>query len=137
MIQQLAPHLAERVLVHLSVPHHNARFGRHFTDFFSGSFDVLYLVVQVKDLSSATQLAVNRLGDHAVVVVDDVGLDRVSVLRRLVEGGNVPQPAHGHVQRARNGRRGKRENIHRRVFLFEFFLLRHTESLLLVDDGKS
>ena len=77
--------LLERAFVHLSVCDRDARFGHEIADLGRDLLDVLHAVVHEEDLTLAQQLTANRLADRAVVVLADVGEDRLPVGGRCVE----------------------------------------------------
>ena len=96
----------------------------------------LYVVVQVKNLTASAHLAADSLVNHRVVVLEHVGLDRLTVHRRFLDNAHVAKSAHRHVERARD--RGRRERKHVDVLdkLLEPLLLSNAEALFLVDDCK-
>ena len=76
--------LLERALVHLAVGDRDARLGHELADVRGDVLDVLHPVVHEEHLALAQQLAADRLGDGAVVVLADVGEDRLAVGGRRV-----------------------------------------------------
>ena len=65
------------------------RFGHQLAHVLGDEVDVLHPVVHEEHLALAQQLAPDRLGDGAVVVLADVGEDRLAVLRRRVDEREV------------------------------------------------
>ena len=49
----------------------------------------------------------------------------------------IADSGHGHVQRARDGRCGKRQHVHALPDVLDLFLMAHAEALFLVDDEKT
>ena len=79
----------------------------------------------------------DRLADHLVVVLHDIGLDRNTVHRRLLENAHVTDPDKAHMQSPRDRRRCQGQNVHVLLHLLDLFLMSHSEPLLLIDDQKS
>ena len=79
----------------------------------------------------------DRLADHLVVVLHDIGLDRNTVHRRLLENAHVADPDKAHMQRSRDRCRRQGQNVHILLHLLDLFLMSHTEPLLLINDQKS
>ena len=79
----------------------------------------------------------DRLADHLVVVLHDIGLDRHAVHRRLLENAHIADPDETHVQSSRDRRRRQRQNIHVLLHLLDLLFVGHAEPLLLVDDQQS
>lgn len=61
----------------------------------------------------------------------------MTVLGRLLDDRHIPDAAHCHVEGPGNGGRREVEHIHGVEHLLEPLLVRHTEPLFLVDDGKA
>ena len=85
-------------------------------------------------LPAAFLFAQNRFFHDRVVVLRHIRLDGVAIRRRLRQRRHVAQPCQTHVERPRNRRRRKRQDIDPRLPRFPFFLLRHAETLLFVHD---
>ena len=79
----------------------------------------------------------DRLTDHLVVVLHDIGLDRNTVHRRFLENAHVTDPDKAHMQSPRDRRRCQGQNIHVLLHLLDLLFVGHTEPLLLIDDQKS
>ena len=77
-----------------------------------GELDVLDLVVDEEHLAFAEQLAAERLGDGPVVVLADVGEDRLAVLGWGRDHRQVPDAGERHVEGAGDRRRGERDHVH-------------------------
>ena len=99
--------------------------------------DVLHAVVHVEHLALAQQLAPDRLGDGAVVVLADVGEDRLAVLGRRVHEREVADAGERQLERARDRRGGEREHVDVGAQLLDALLVLHAEALLLVDDEQA
>ena len=76
-------------LIHLAVSNCDARLGNEVTHVLGDDVDVLHPVVDVEDLALAQQLAADRLRDRAVVVLADVGENRLTVFGRRVHQRKV------------------------------------------------
>ena len=72
-------------LVHLAVGDGHPGLGHELADLGRHLVDVLHPVVHEEDLALAEQLAADGLGDGPLVVLADVGEDRLAVDRRGVE----------------------------------------------------
>ena len=127
----------ERVLVHLAVAHHDARFGNQPPHQVADRKDRFDTIVDEEDLAAAFELAANRPADHLLIEFDDVGLDRQAILRRRFDDRHVANADERHVQRPRNRRRGHRQHVDLALELFDPLLVRHAEPLLLVDDEQT
>ena len=101
----------EPALVHLPVRDRDARLGHEVAHLLGDVLDVLHPVVDVEDLALAQQLAPDRLGDRAVVVLADVGEDRLARLGRGLHQREVADAGEAHLERARDRRRGEREHV--------------------------
>ena len=99
--------------------------------------DVLHPVVHVEHLAFAQQLAPDRLGNHAVVVLADVGEDRLTVLGRGVDERHVADAGDRQLERARDGRGGQREHVDVGPDRLDALLVDHAEALLLVDHEQA
>ena len=93
--------LLERALVHLPVGDGDARLGHELADLRGDVLDVLHAVVHVEHLAFAQQLAADGLGHGALVVLADVGEDRLALGRRRVEQREVADAGEAHLERAR------------------------------------
>ena len=74
--------LFEGALVHLAVGDGDPGIGDERAQVAGDVLDVVHPVVDVEDLALAQQLAPDRLGDGALVVLAHVGEDRLALRRR-------------------------------------------------------
>ena len=102
-----------------------------------GRFDVVHPVVQVVDLPAPGQLLFDGLGQDDLVVLQDERFHRLPLKGRFLDGGHIPDAAHGHAEGAGDGGGGQGEHIHPDEVLFQFFLVADAEALFLVDDDKA
>ena len=130
-------HVCEHVFVHLPVCHADGHILQQVGYFLCRAFDVVYAVMKVVHLTAALKLAAYRVGDDVPVVLHHEGLHRQSVLRRLLKRGHIAYAGHGHVQRARDRRRGEGQHVHSPCKLLDVLLVRHAEALLLVHDQQA
>ena len=93
-------------------------------------------VVEIIHLPAAGQLPANRLVQNPVAVLEDEGLHRVPVVRRLLDGRHVAKSGERHVKRPGDRRRRQRQNIDSARNFLQPLLVAHAEALLLVDDQK-
>ena len=73
----------------------------------------------------------------ALVEAADERADRQPVGGRRRDDRDLAQPAHRHLQRARDRRRGQRQHVDLRAQLLEPLLVGDAEALLLVDDQQA
>ena len=124
------------MFVHLPVGEYNVCLRHQRRHVVCHLVDVIDTVVDIINLSAPRQLPVNRLAHHLVVVLHDVGLNRQAVYRRFLQNTHVPDADEAHMQGTWNRRRRQRQNIHIFLEFLDLFLMRHTETLFLVDDQK-
>ena len=96
-----------------------------------------HTVADIINAAAAAQLTLQRFLNHAVIIFADIGFDRQSVLRRRLDNAHIAAIDERHMQRARNRRSRQRQNVDAQVPLFDFFLLRHAEALLLVNNQQA
>ena len=134
---QLRPYVRKSFLGKLTVSHGDARVGDKFGNFCGSTLNCLHTVVNVVDLSAASQLLGYRLNDNAHIMLDNIGLNGISVHRRLLDNAHITNAAHSHIKRSRNRRSRQHKHVHTRKRLLEPLLVSHAEPLLLVNNGKS
>ena len=83
----------------------------------------LHPVVHEEDLALAQQLAADGLGDGPVVVLADVGEDRLALGRRRVEQREVADAGEAHLERARDRRGREREHVDVGLELLDLLLV--------------
>ena len=136
-VEQVLPDGVQLLLGHLAVGDADAGTGHHLADVGGGGLDVVHPVVQVVDLPAARKLFLHGFGQDDVVVFEDEGLHGLALDGRLLDGGQVPDAAHGHVQGAGDGGGRQGQHVHPDEVLLELFLVLDAEPLLLVDDDKA
>ena len=134
---EIEHHLFEFALRHLAVREADARFGHEFTQIERHALDVVDFVVQEINLAAARQFALDGLAQQRAVPLHHEGLHREAMRRRRADDGKLAQPRHRHVERARDRRRGEREQVHFGAHRLQALLLAHAEALLLVDDDEA
>jgi hypothetical protein len=127
----------ELMLGQLAVGHGQPRLGHAFPQGVGGPLDVPHVVVHVEDLALARQLAAHRLGHHLAVPRQDLRRDRQAVAGGRVDDRDLADAREGHVQRARDGRRGQGQDVHVLLDGLELLLLGHPEPVFLVHDEQS
>ena len=110
---------------------------QHLLEPGGGGVDALHPVVEVVHLAAPAQLPADGVLDDGPVVLQHVGLHRLAVRRRLLQGGHVPQAAEGHVQRPGDGGGGEGQHVHLAAHLLQPLLVGDAEPLLLVDDQQA
>ena len=93
------------------------------------------ITIDDEDLAVAGHLLFDRLFDEVFVIDrDQLRLHRIAVLRRSGHHTQVPGTQQRELQGPRDRRCRKRQYIYVRPERFQFFLHRHAEFLLLVND---
>ena len=131
-------HGGEFMLSHLAVAGDNAHLRpQQFLNTGSRQVNGLHTVVEIVDLTTAGQFLPHGVFNDAPVMLQHIGLHRLTVGGRLLKGAHVPQAGEGHVQRA--GDRGSRQgqHIHLTAHFLQPLLVGHAEALLLIDDQQA
>ncbi len=129
--------LLELALAHLPVADGDSELGDELADAVGGHLDRLDPVVQVEGLAAALGLALEGALDELFVVLAHVRADRAAPFRRCLDDRDVAQAGERHVQRARDRRRGQREDVDLEPQRAQELLLGDAEALLLVDDHEA
>ncbi|MPN06268.1 hypothetical protein SDC9_153524 [bioreactor metagenome] len=88
--------------------------------------------MEIVDLAAPLQLPADDVGQNGPVVLQDIGLHRLTAHGGLLDGGHVPDAGQGHVQGAGNWGGGQGKHIHLPGQLLELFLVGDAEALLLI-----
>ena len=99
--------------------------------------NVMNFVVDIVYLSLAGEFTKDRLPDHLLIIFHDVGLDRHTPFRRVLQNRHVSDPHKAHMKGSRDRRRGEGQNVHIFLHLLDLFFVGHAEALLLVHDKKT
>ena len=129
--------LLEHALAHLPVRDEEAKVRTELLELLGRDVDRLDAVVEVEGLALACALAVERELDQLVVDLAHRRPDRPPPLGRGLDDRDVAQPREGHVQRARDRRRGQRQDVDLEPQCAQELLLPDAEALLLVDDDEA
>ena len=133
----MLPDGVQLFLSHLAVGDAHPRPGYHLADMGGTGLDVVHPVVQVVDLTAPGQLLLHGFGEDDVIVFQHERLHRLALDGRLLDGGEVADAAHGHVQGAGDGGGREGQHVHADEVLFQLLLVLDAETLLLVDDDKA
>ncbi|SVJ66326.1 Uncharacterised protein [Klebsiella pneumoniae] len=136
LVVEVAHHLFQLALVHLSVADADARLRDQFGEVAGALLDGLHFVVQVVHLAAAQQFAEQRFLDHRVLLLHDEGAHRQAARRRRGDDGQVAHAGDGHVQGPRDRRGGEGEDVHFAAQGLELLLLAHPEAVFLVDHDQ-
>ena len=117
--------------------HADARLGRGLQHALNGVVDGLHAVGHVVDLAAAADLQTNGRAHHIGVVLAHVHRHGATAGGRRGDEAHIAHAAHGHLHRARDGRRGEREHVDLLAHVLELLLVLHAETLLLVDDHQA
>ena len=97
-----------------------------------------HAVVQEQHLSAARPFAQQCFADQGfVLALREVCLNLLTTFGRDGEGGDVAQARDGHVQRARDWRRRKRQQVHLGAQLLEVLLVGHAKALLFIHHDEA
>ena len=137
-VGHLLHNMAQLPLAHFSVGDGDGRIlSQQLPQPSGGVFDVLHTVVKVIHLTAPVQLPADGLSHHAPVMLQHIGLYRLAVLGRFLDGAHVTDAAEGHVQRAGNGSSRQRQRIHLLCPLPQLLFMGHAEALLLIDHQQA
>src|SRR6266480_4668402 len=123
--------------IHLAVPDLNSGRWTKIDNPVTHPLDGRYAIVQEKYLALAFQFAINRSANEPVVVSGHYCFDGKTVQRRRLDGGHVFYADERKIKSSRNRCGRQRQYIDQLKKLFEFFLVQHAETLLLVDYHKA
>ena len=127
----------EPALVHLTVRDRNARVGDELAHVLRYEVDVLHAVVHEEHLALTQELTADRLRDGALVVLPDVGEDRLAVLGRRVDQRQVADAGQRELERPRDRRRRERQDVDVGAQSLDPLLVLDAEALLLVDHEQA
>src|SRR5689334_7848322 len=121
-------HLLQILGLHLTMADNDPRAWHEGAQFPGYRIDRRNAVVQEKDLAATVQFALDGVADDPLIILNDQGLDRKSVLGRCFDGAHVARASKCQVQRARNRRRTQRQHVHEFAQQLELFLLHYSEA---------
>ncbi len=136
LVIEVEHHALELALRHLAVGDAHPRIRQQLRELPCHALDAVHVVVQEVDLAAAVELTQAGLLDQGVVPLADEGLYRQPPCRWRGDNGQVPHARQGHVQGARDRRRGEGENVDAGAQALELLLLAHAEAVLLVEDHQ-
>ena len=99
--------------------------------------DPIYAIIDIVNLPAPRNLPGDSLAYHFLIVFADVGLDRQTVLRRLLEHAHVADSHKAHVQGPGNRRCGQGQHVDILSHFLDLFLMCHAKTLLLVNDQQA
>ena len=121
---------------HLSVRHRDPHFRHVLVEEILDARQILDARADVERLTAAIALAQQRLAHDHRIERRDEGAHRQPIDRRRGDDREIAHARQCKLQRARDRRRGKREDMDLGAQLLEPLLVRDTEMLLLVDDER-
>ena len=130
-------HSLECAFIHLAVRDNDASIGHQLSDAASHLVNIGDAVVDEKDLAFTQQFTTNSLDYCCFAVLTYVGQDGASIGGRRRHHRQVANTSEGHFQRTRNRARRQREHVNTDRTRFDGLLVRHTETLLFVDDEET
>ena len=133
VLDEVAHHVFELMLVHLAVADADARLGNQRAQMARDITDVLDAVVHEEHLTAAIEFAQNDFAHEAVVEMRNERANRLPIGRWRLNHRQVANPEHRHVQRARNRRRGQRQHLDQLAHRLHPLLVGDAETMLLVD----
>ena len=129
--------LFQLMLLHLSVGEGYVCLRHQFRYLRRNLRDIVDTIVDIVNLAAPSQLSADGRPNHLTVVLHHVGLNRQTVLGRLLQHAHIPDSNQAHMERPGNRRSCQRQHIDIFLQLLDFLLVSHAEALLLVDDQKS
>ena len=135
-LREVEHDLLEAAFVHLPVGDGDAGVRHEVADVAGDLLDVLHTVVDVEDLALPQELAPDGLGHGALVVLADVGEDRLAFDGRCVDEREVADAGQAQLEGARDRACREREHVHSGGDLLDGLLVADAEALLLVDDEQ-
>ena len=111
--------------------------GHELAQVLGDELDVLHLVVHEEDLALAEQLAADGLGDGTIVVLADVGEDRLALLGWRVHQRQIADAGERQLERPRDRCRRQRQHVHAGTQALDLLLVEDAEALLLVDHEQT
>ena len=136
-VVKIQHHRLQLFLRHLPMRDPDAGLGQQLLDPGRGPFDGPDLVMQIKHLPAALDLAQQGLFEQAVVALQHAGLDRQPARGRGGDDGQFAQVRQRHIQRARDRRRGQRQHIDLGAQRLKPLLLPHAEAVFLIDHEQA
>ena len=137
VLDEIAHHVFELMLVHLAVADADARLRNQRTQMARDVADVLDPVVYEEHLAAAIELAQNDFAHQAVFEMRDESANRLAIRRRRLDHRQIANPQHRHMQRARNRRRGQRQHVDQLAHLLHLLFVGDAEAMLLIDDQQA
>ena len=107
------------------------------TNLLRGSLNGMNPVVNIENLSAASEFPGKRRGDKRILLLRDHRVDRKPPDRRRGDRAQIPEARHRHVKRAGNRGRGHGQHVDCRTDRLELFLVFDAEPLFLVNDDQS
>ena len=99
--------------------------------------DVVHPVVYEEDLAFPEEFSADGLGHRSLVIVADVGQDRLAVGGWGVNEAEVADSGQRHFQRPRDRSGGQGQDVHPGPNFFDRLLVGDPEALFLVDDQQA
>ena len=117
--------------------HRDSGFRNQIAQTSSDMLDVHHPVVHVEHLTFTQQLTADRLAHRSLLVVADVGEDRLAVGWRRIEHRHVADAGEAHLHGARNRCCRESEDVDVGAQRLDRLLVLDPESLLLVDHEQA
>ncbi len=136
-LQEIQHHALQLHVAHLAVRHAVAELRDDALQVIRDPVDRFHAVVDEEGLPAAIRLPEQGVADHVLAHLHDLGLDGIPPTGRRLHDGHVARAEKAHVERARDRRRGQREDVHVLDQRADPLLLRHPEALLLVHDHEA
>ena len=78
--KKFSPHFAEFVFGHFSVTDSDICIGKHSLDFSGFLFNILNPVIEIVNLTATAEFLLHCLNKNGHIMLDNIGLNRLSVL---------------------------------------------------------
>src|SRR6266850_673204 len=130
-------HAFEFFFAHLAMRDDDARFRNELRDHGAERINGLDAIVNEEDLPFSRQFRLDCALDQLFLKGRDNRLNREAVARRRFDEGHITKADEGHVQGARNRRRGKRQRVDILAHLFQSFFVSDAEALFFIHDEEA
>ena len=125
------------MLVHLSVAYAYPGLRYQVPDMVSQLIDTSNPVIYYKDLTAPVQFSGDNLPYHGVLLFKDIGLHRISLLRRFFDDTHILNTGQRHVKGSWNRCGRQSQNIYILLHLLNFLLVSNAKTLLLIYHQKA
>ena len=127
-------YITQSFFTHFAMSHSHLQIGDPPFQRAGALVNGFYPVMQVVNLSASLNFSANGIVNDGIIMLHHEGLYRVTVSRRLFNGGHIPNTGQRHIQCSGNGGSGKGQYIHTLGNFLQPLFVADTEALLFVYD---